>query len=290
MDPYDEYTYTEIFTANPVTQPLFRRVSKLGYKLSEFNFRNVQCQYPIGKNEFVKYLNTYPDDIIIFILNYKMPQFAYLDYIHLNKIPNENINLLIKNFPNEIYDNINFGEKSDNIYKIIKSRADYNPDYELETDVNNENYYVYSTRISDVKIINKYTNNILNHDEIINVFDVMLDTNYKIFFDPITTFNIFSQRVNCSSIIDNYAKNKTLSHINEIIELLSNDIRTLSLLNLYIGSIGIILGKVNFLTGYIWFMNAYEEDFNEELLYYDEKTRDERNQIKLYIYEQINIF
>jgi hypothetical protein len=110
-------------------------------------------------------------------------------------------------------------------------------------------------------------------------------TNY--FFDPETTYNIYSKRHLCQQLVYNYSYNKTMDRHNTLLTFLESDIEVRALLNLYIGSIASLLGSQNNLTMYLNISSILEDDYLDSIETYDEVLIKERNKLILLIDEHI---
>jgi hypothetical protein len=246
MYPDLKYPHYEIFSRYPNLQPSFRNVSKLGYQLSEQTYTDIQCTYKITKYEFIKYIYKQPEKLLIYIL--------------------EDMKLT----------SLWFFKKEHNKYEVIKSTAIYNSNYDMK----HPNKKGYSIELSEELIYEEYKGLLKNLQEIKNITKLFTNNYYNIFFDPITSYKIYSTRTKCISNNDDYyAKNKTKEEVYNIIDILQQDIKLLPLLNLYIASLGFIFGESNKLSEYFNIKSLEELDFISQLEDYKLKTEKERDYI-----------
>jgi len=214
---YNQYEFLQLFTSLSITQPYFRTTNKLAYTLSQTSFKDTQCAYPISKKEIINYLLKYPDSFTIFVFQN-------------NKYGNrhETAKLEARSFTNSDYSNIN------------KSFSQYNTNHKCG------DFYQYFVEFS---IENRGKNKSVskNNPEIcatlINYVNSIEDFQNRIFIDPVSSYNIYSERISCLGIIDQYAKKMVINDFKNNINILSENIKRNWLLKLYIDLISNIFIK-----------------------------------------------
>jgi hypothetical protein len=143
--PDYDTVFGDIFASHPQTQPIFRPLSKLGYKKSLPLFKDLQCNYGISTRELEIYLKTNAKNIAIFRL--EQITNTSLRFIHYYKTNSGNYlwrsHILYIAYPNT---------NGEFVMSITKMR-DVLP--KLEPQYHDQRYYIFIDPFTSYKILSK---------------------------------------------------------------------------------------------------------------------------------------
>jgi hypothetical protein len=230
------YDYWDALRNNKTEREIQKifRVSKQGYDYSLNSMSNIECNYDISPIEIKNYLWTKP----------RPKKFCEFSYFISNNDYRLTSILFEKTYvPYDYDDNCN----NDDIYINQYEYESSNPNCGLYN-VKYDNFYPYvdiktlSSLFSDDKynqsrpmksvayILQGRNNGEYPFETIIQVYDEEFK---KSFLDPLTIYNIYSARLSCNNLIQDYAKNKTINNVEYILDILDDPKLTL-LKNLYL--------------------------------------------------------
>lgn len=220
--------FNDIFTSYNLISPNYRFTTRDAYEKSKKYIINNLCDKDISPHELDRYLKTNPNNIVFYCLTFNL--------VGDGTDKNDEFNAF----------SIVSGETIEVKVSVGHSKHD-------------GGFYFF-----DVNDQQDATGSLLEdmYKTILEVYqDNYTNDNSILFFDPITSYNIYNNRKSCTNITGKYAKNKTLHVTTNVYGLLNNNVEYTAMLTVCLYYSMIAINKLKWEQPIKFPFNIFEGDF-----------------------------